>query len=212
MKKANSKGYRFIKRTFDIIVSFFALIFLSWLFVVLTIINLIVTRGKPYYLDPRVGYKNKDIKVIKFTSMAKDAEEHAEEYLDDEQIKMWETERKVDNDPRVTKFGNFLRKSSLDELPQFVNILIGTVSIVGPRPITRKELEMHFTEEERKLLVSTRPGLTGNWAVNGRSSVEYKNHKRQELELEYVKNASIKNDIKIILKTFGAILRFKDAK
>lgn len=213
MKKTNNHViYKFIKRALDIILSFIFIILLSWLLLILTILNLIFAKGHAYFLDSRVGYQNKDIKVLKFTTMIVDAEDKIDELLSDEQKESWETERKVDDDPRVTKFGNILRKTSLDELPQLFNIFIGTLSFVGPRPITRKELEMHYTKEEREKLLSVKPGLTGNWAVNGRNKKVYKDHQRQELELKYVERFSFITDVKIVLKTFLAVLRFGDVK
>ena len=211
-KTSNHTIYKIIKRILDIIFSFLLIVLLSWLFVILTILNLIFAKGHPYFLDSRVGYKNKDIKVLKFTTMIEDAEEKIDELLSEEQKESWETERKVDDDPRVTKFGNILRKTSLDELPQLMNIFLGTLSFVGPRPITRKELEMHYTEEERNKLLSVKPGLTGNWAVNGRNKKIYKDHQRQELELKYIDHFSFVTDVKIVLKTFLAVLRFQDVK
>lgn len=196
----------------DIVLSFFAIIFLSWLIVLIGIINLFVTRGKPFYLDPRVGLKGKPIKIIKFTSMKRDAEENPEKYLNRQQMRQWKKERKVDNDPRVTKFGNFLRKTSLDEIPQLFNIFIGTISIIGPRPITEREFDYNYTKEEREKILSVKPGLTGNWAVHGRNNSEYNNHLRQSLELEYVDKISFIKDVEIFFRTFAAIFMFNEVK
>lgn len=210
--KKTKRPYWFFKRLFDILLSFIAIVLLSWLFIILIIVNFFCASGRPFYLDPRKGLNGKDICVIKFTSMHLDAEENPGKYLNKKQMKQWKKERKVHNDPRITKFGKFLRKTSLDELPQLFNIFVGTLSIVGPRPITERELTLNFTEEETMKLLSVKPGLTGNWAVNGRNRNEYKNHRRQELELEYVDKISFKTDIVIILKTFKAVLKFKDAR
>lgn len=205
------KSYSVLKRLLDILIAFFGIIVASPLILIVSIINLFASKGHPYYLDKRVGYKGKDIKVIKFTSMKNDANTN-EEYFSDEQKELWESERKVENDPRITKFGFILRKTSIDEIPQLFNILIGDLSFVGPRPVTRHETIIHYTEEEREKLFSVKPGLTGNWAVHGRSSVEYKTHKRQELELEYVDKVSFLTDLKIVLRTFKALFTFKEVK
>lgn len=144
--------------------------------------------------------------------MKKDADTNPEKYLNKEQMAQWKKERKVENDPRITRFGKFIRKTSLDELPQLFNIFIGQLSIVGPRPITKRELDLNFTTSERKKYLSVKPGLTGNWAVNGRNKTEYKNHQRQSLELEYVDKVSFITDVKIIAKTFVAVLDFKNTR
>lgn len=207
-----SKSYSVIKRILDVFLSFVAIILLSWLFVIIAIINLFCARGKPFYLDPRVGLNGKKIGVLKFTSMRNDAEENPEKYLNKRQMRQWRKERKVTNDPRVTLFGKFLRKTSIDELPQLFNIFIGTISVVGPRPITEMELEENFTKEEREKLLSVKPGLTGNWAIHGRNKTEYETHDRQNLELAYVDKISFKTDLIIFIRTFAAIFMYDEVK
>lgn len=204
--------YLIFKRLLDIVLSLMAIIILSWLFIILILINTLCAYGRPLYFDERVGKNGKNIRILKFTSMRYDAERNAHKYLNKKQMKQWKKERKVLDDPRVTRFGRILRKTSLDELPQLFNILAGSISIVGPRPITRSELEYNFTNDEQKKLLSVKPGLTGNWAVNGRNNNEYKDHKRQFLELEYVDKISFKTDFLIILKTFRALFRFKEVR
>ena len=174
--------------------------------------QVIAELEKPLYFDKRVGRHGKPIKVLKFTSMKHDADTNPERYLNKKQMKQWKKERKVQNDPRVTKFGKILRKTSIDELPQLFNILVGTLSLVGPRPITESELMKNFTPQEREKLLLVKPGLTGNWAVSGRNNVEFKDHSRQALELEYIDKISFKTDTSILLRTFGAVLRFNDVK
>ena len=207
-----TKSYQIVKRILDIILSFIAICVLSWLLIIVAILNCIFTLGHPFYLDPRIGLKGKEIKVLKFTSMRNDAEENPEKYLDKRQMRQWRKERKVTNDPRVTWFGKLLRKTSIDELPQLFNILVGTISIVGPRPITSMELDMNFTKEEREKLLSVKPGLTGNWAIHGRNTAECENHDRQNLELEYVDKISFKTDLVIFFRTFAAIFMFSEVK
>ena len=210
--KKSKHSHPVLKRLFDFFVSLFIILLLSWLILIVLFLNLIMTLGRPFYFDVRVGYHGKTIKILKFTTMKKNANENAELYFTEEQKEDWKNERKVDNDPRVTKFGRILRKTSIDELPQLFNILFGSLSFVGPRPITEQELEMHFTKEQQIELLSVKPGLTGNWATSGRNNVEYQNGKRQELELEYADNATIKNDLKIIRKTFKALFDFNAVK
>lgn len=208
----NGRGYRFGKRSFDIVSSFLAICLLSWLLLIIFIIQLFATKGHPIFFDPRVGRKGKVFKVFKFRSMYFDAESNIDKYLTPEQKEQWLRERKLDNDPRITKFGRFLRKASLDELPQLFNILIGQMSVVGPRPMSSREIEDEFTETQRTILFSARPGLTGYWQVNGRSDVDFASGKRQEMEIEYFYKRSIWLDLKLIFMTVPAVLSHKGAK
>lgn len=205
-------GYRFCKRAFDIFSSFLAILILSPLFLVLIIANLIATHGQAFYADPRVGKKGKHIGVLKFRSMYIDAETNIEKYLTPEQLEQWKRERKVDDDPRITPFGRFLRKTSLDELPQLFNIFIGNMSIVGPRPLSQQEIDVHFSKEEAERLLSVPPGLLSNWAVHGRSEVNFASGERQKLELEYIEKRSLLFDLKLIFLAIPAVLRHKGAK
>lgn len=206
------KRYRFFKRTFEILVSFIAILILSPILLICLLINTIVLKGFPIYKDPRVGKEGKDIHVYKFRSMYVDAESNIRGYLNRKQMKQWKEERKVDNDPRITHFGKFLRKSSIDELPQLFNILFGSMAIVGPRPITKMELNEHFTEEQQKLLLSARPGLISNWGVNGRNNVTFESGERQKLELEYFDKRGLRYDLKLMFKVIPAVLSGKGAK
>jgi lipopolysaccharide/colanic/teichoic acid biosynthesis glycosyltransferase len=141
--------------------------------------------------------------------MYTDSKERLEELLKDPKIKKeWEANFKLDNDPRITKVGTVLRKTSLDELPQLLNILKGEMSIVGPRPVVDKEIEK-FGIYKKKLL-SVLPGLTGWWACNGRSCTSYE--ERVKLEMYYVDNKGLLLDIKVILKTFVTVLKRSGAK
>ena len=141
--------------------------------------------------------------------MYSDSKERLEEMLKDPKIKKeWEENYKLDNDPRITKIGKFLRSSSLDELPQLLNILSGDMSIVGPRPIIDSEIEKY--KDNKDLLLSVTPGLTGWWACNGRSCTSY--DERMNLELYYVRHCSIGLDIKIIVKTFISVIKRDGAK
>ena len=126
-----------------------------------------------------------------------------DEILTPEQLKEFKENYKLDNDPRVTKFGKFLRKTSLDELPQLYNILIGNLSFVGPRPVLQEETELYG--ENRDLFLSVKPGLTGLWQVSGRNNISY--YRRKKLELFYCRKYSILFDIKIFLATFAVVLK-----
>ncbi len=212
MVKSKGKSYFFFKRVFDIVSTFILITLISWLIIILIIINIFATKGAAFYADQRIGYKNKGFRLLKFRSMYIDAETRPEKYLNEEQLKSWKKERKVKDDPRITKFGRFLRKSSLDELPQLFNIFIGQMSVVGPRPIVEKEFQENYTEEERELFVSAKPGLISNWGVNGRSNVDYKDGERQRLELEYFSKRSLWYDLKLIFKAVWVVLTGKGAK
>lgn len=198
--------YRVTKRVFDIVVSGIGIIMLSWLLLILYLAVKLTSKGPGIFIDKRVGKGGKDIKVYKFRSMYLDADARIKEYLTPEQYEIWKVERKIDNDPRITKVGNFLRKTSLDELPQLFNIFNGTISCVGPRPITRMELETNYTEAEQKKLCLVRPGLTGNWAARGRSLVTFESGERQRLELEYIDKCSLGFDAEIIWITVNSVI------
>lgn len=216
MKKSNSinknKIYLFFKRGFDIFFSLLAIVTLAPILLMLLLINLFVTRGHPVFKDKRVGKNSKDISVYKFRSMHFDAETNIDKYLTPEQIEIWKKERKVENDRRITSFGRFLRKTSLDELPQLFNILFGSMSIVGPRPCTRMEINRWFSDKEKEILFLARPGLTGYWQVNGRSGVTFESGKRQELEIEYFYKRGFWFDVVLVFKTIPAVFKSKGAQ
>ncbi len=198
--------YRLFKRFFDVILSFLAIILLSPALIIIAVIIEFSFEGHAIYVDKRAGKKGKPIGVLKFRTMYKDADANAEMYLTESQIEEFESERKVKDDPRVTKLGSFLRKSALDELPQLFNVFIGSMSFVGPRAVTQKEVDKNFSNEQAKALLSVRPGMTGNWCAHGRSTATYANGKRQRLELEYLSKRSLFNDFKILFATFGSII------
>ena len=210
----NVKGnnwYYFCKRTFDIVSSFLLMICISWFILILFIIQLFATKGHPIFVDKRVGKNGKDIKVYKFRSMYYDAESNIDKYLSDEEKDIWLRERKLENDPRITPFGRFLRKTSLDELPQLWNIFNGTMSVVGPRPISKQETE-NFYPNELKLMLSCRPGLTGLWQVEARSNADFESGERQTLELKYFTKRGFWFDLGVIFRTIPAILKQRGAK
>lgn len=204
--------YRFLKRLFDILSSLIVILLISWLLIIILIIQLFATRCHPIFKDKRIGKNGKIIKVYKFRSMYYDAETNIDKYLTTEQKEIWLRERKLDDDPRITKFGKFLRKTSIDELPQLFNILFGSMSVVGYRPMSEREIKEHFSEEERKVLYSAKPGLTGYWQVYGRSDVDFASGERQKLEMEYFSKRSVFFDLKLIFLTIPAVLKHKGAK
>jgi len=194
--------YRTCKRIFDVTASVLALsVFLLPMIIISIIIR--ITTGKPViYKHKRVGKCGKNIYIYKFKSMI-DTDKPLEKIFNEEQLEQYRTMFKVHNDPRITKFGGILRKTSLDELPQLLNIIKGDMSIVGPRPITSAEVE--FYGANKKLLLSVTPGLTGYWQVNGRNAVSLED--RISLELYYAKNQSAVLDLKIIFKTVLVVLK-----
>lgn len=198
------KVYHFTKRMFDIVVSGFCLIILLPIFLLICILIKLDSKGKVFYKHKRIGKNGEYIYLYKFRSMYSDSKERLEELLKNPKIKEeWEENYKLENDPRVTKVGNILRKTSLDELPQLLNILKGDMSLVGPRPVIDDEIEKYGLYKKKFLSVT--PGLTGWWACNGRSCTSYE--KRMELELYYVDHCSIWLDIKCILKTVIAVIK-----
>lgn len=200
-----SLGYRLIKRSFDIVSSLLFLIVFSWLYLILAVCVKCSDGGPVFYRHERVGKGGKTIYVPKFRSMKKNADK-LEDMLTPEQLEEYRREYKIDNDPRITKLGAFLRKTSLDELPNVWSIFVGDLSVIGPRPLMREEVEEKYGEDAEKLL-SVRPGMIGWWAANGRSNCTYESGERQKMELYYVDNCSVGLDIKIIFKTIVGVIR-----
>ena len=203
-------SYLFIKRAFDLISSGLFLIIFSWLYIIIGLAVKFSDGGKIFYMHKRVGKGGKDIYIPKFRSMKKNADK-LEEMLTPEQLEQYRKEYKIDNDPRITKIGNFLRKTSLDELPNIWAIFTGKISVIGPRPLMREEVNEKYKDNAEKLL-SVKPGMIGWWAANGRSNTTYESGKRQELELYYVDNCSLWLDIKIIFKTLIRVFKRDGAK
>lgn len=201
--------YKIVKRGFDFIVSLLSLIILSPVFLLIIIMIKLDSKGNAFYKHKRIGKNGEYIYLYKFRSMYTDSKERLEELLKDPKIrKEWEENYKLENDPRITKIGNILRKTSLDELPQLLNILKGDMSIVGPRPVIDGEIEKFGCYKDK--LLSVTPGLTGWWACNGRSSTNYDD--RVKLELYYVNHKSIKLDLKVIFKTAISVIKRDGAK
>lgn len=217
MEKANYKyglnnehhdnlGYLIIKRTFDIVSSTIAIIVFSPILLIISLLILKDGGGQIIFGHKRIGKNGEEIKVYKFRSMVVNADEVFNNFTQ-EQKKEYYTNFKLENDPRITKIGGFLRETSLDELPQLFNILKGDMSVVGPRPIVRKEIEK-YGEYAEKLFTVT-PGLTGYWQANGRSHTSYE--ERIKMDMYYIDNASIGLDLKILIKTIFSVLRKEGA-
>lgn len=204
---ANKPVYDFVKRFADIICSAIAIILLSPFFIIISIAIKATSKGPVIFVHKRVGKNGKKIGIYKFRSMVMNAEELIEKFTP-EQKEEFKKNFKLENDPRITKIGKFLRKTSLDELPQLFNILKGDLSIVGPRPIM--EVETKIYGKYKDMLLSVKPGLTGFWAANGRSDTSYK--RRRAMEIYYVKNRSLLFDIKIIFKTVISVFKGEGAK
>jgi exopolysaccharide biosynthesis polyprenyl glycosylphosphotransferase len=203
---SNLEGFQgYIKEIIDIVLGTIGLILFSPLFIIIAILIKLDSEGPIFYKHLRVGRYGKPFYLWKFRTMYKDADKILDKYP--ELKKEFEKEFKLKNDPRVTRIGKFLRKFSLDEIPQIFNILKGEMSIVGPRPVTFKELEKYGEYKDEVLRV--KPGLTGLWQVSGRSDLDYA--RRIALDLYYIQNWSLLLDIKIILKTIPAVFFGKGA-
>ena len=176
---------------------------------ILSILVKITSKGPVFYGHKRVGKNGKEIKCWKFRSMYNNSQEMLEKILATDPIRKaeWEKDRKFVDDPRVTNFGKFLRKTSLDELPQLFNILIGQMSFVGPRPVTKSEIEKYG--ESANFVLSVTPGLSGMWQISGRSDTGYE--ERINLDTYYIQNWSVWLDIWIIIKTVWVVIRGKGA-
>ena len=202
-----------VKLIFDTIISFIALVLLSPLFIVLILLQKIFNPGPVFYVSERLSRFSEPIQLIKFRSMSakygkKDAAEEFEDMGRADLAAEYGANHKVENDPRITKFGTFLRKTSLDELPQLINVLRGDLSLVGPRPILPQEAK--FSRGKTALLHSVKSGVTGLWQVSGRSNLSF--DERIELELFYAQNWTFWLDIKILCKTVAVVLRKQGAK
>lgn len=197
-------AYRFLKRLFDFVFSLCVSVVLVIPLAVVCVLICLESPGNPLYAQKRVGKGGKTINILKLRSMVADAD-NVKKYLNPEQLHQWEVERKVDDDSRITKVGQFIRKCSIDEVPQFLNVLNGDLSVIGPRPITRDELEQHFSDEEKAELLSVQPGITGLWQAGDRNAATFESGLRQKIELHYVHNRCFRMDWKCFTGTFGAM-------
>ena len=203
-----NRTYNFIKRVFDILFSLIGLIALIPCIIIIKIANMLTKDfNSVFYTQDRIGKNGKIFKLYKFRSMIPNADKVLEEMLkeDNEITREYKLNKKLKNDPRISKVGKVIRKLSIDELPQVINILKGDMSLIGNRPYLpreKKDMGKYYKE-----IIKTRPGLTGYWQVNGRSATTFKD--RLKLESYYSKHCGLKMDIKIFFKTFKVVL-FKD--
>lgn len=199
-------SYLLLKRLIDILGSLFGIILLSFLFfLVAFLIKVEDPKGKVFFAQDRVGKDGKLFKMYKFRSMVSDAEEKLQHLLKYNEVSgaMF----KIKDDPRVTNIGKFIRKTSIDELPQLFNVLKGDMSLVGPRPPLLREVKEYTEYDKQRLLVT--PGCTGLWQVSGRSNLNFK--QMVELDLQYIEKRSLLFDLKIIIKTVLVLFGSKDA-
>ena len=204
IKKRTLKAYKLIKTVFDFLFSLFFLVSFLPLFIIISLLIKISSRGPIFFLQERIGKNNIPFKCIKFRTMYPEAKDILHNLLKkDKKIKReFEETHKIKNDPRITTIGKLLRKTSLDELPQFINVLRNEMSIVGPRPIVKDEKKKYG--KNLKKVLSIKPGITGLWQVSGRNNLTYK--RRVMLDLNYVRNYNLLMDIRILIRTFGVIL------
>ncbi len=202
--------YKFFKRVLDIIIGLVGLIVLVPVWLIVKICYMYTGDfHRVIFSQKRVGKNGKVFKIYKFRSMVWDAEKKLKELLKQKKYKEeWDEYQKLGDDPRTTKIGKIIRKGSIDEIPQFFNVLIGQMSVVGPRPLVPGELEEHGGDPKK--YNSVKPGMTGYWTTRGRSDVDYK--KRLKLEYYYIDHQSFALDVKIFFRTIGAVFRKSGAK
>ena len=203
--------YLFLKRIVDIFGSLIGVIGLIPLSIIIKLMYVLSGDYDPiFFTQERIGQYGKAFKFYKYRTMVPNADQKLEELLkkDKKAREEYDKYKKLENDPRVTKFGEILRKTSLDEFPQFINILFNDMSLVGPRPYLfreKKDMGRSFNE-----IIKVKPGLTGHWQVNGRSDTDFK--ERLVMDKEYIKIRGIRLDIKIFFKTFSSVLKRDGAK
>lgn len=190
----------------DVLIGLFGTIFivLPCFLIIYIIYKIKGYKGSIFFTQYRVGLRGKKFKIIKFRSMVENAEEvlTANKALYEKYINN-SYKLPPNEDPRLTNIGDFIRKTSIDEIPQFINLMLGDMSLIGPRPILENELE-EYSKEEQQVLLSVRPGITGMWQVSGRSEIYYP--ERCEMELYYPRNQSFLLDVKIFFLTIKKVL------
>jgi lipopolysaccharide/colanic/teichoic acid biosynthesis glycosyltransferase len=201
---AQPKGGRFLKRAGDVFFALTVLVIGSPLLVLIALVVKFTSKGSIFYSQRRIGRGYKGFGCLKFRTMRKGADQILRDILERDPLLREEYQRdfKLKNDPRITPIGRFLRRTSLDELPQLLNILKGQMSVVGPRPIVWDELERYGRQMD--VVLSVRPGLTGLWQVSGRNNLPYET--RVKLDLYYVRHRTFWLDLRIILRTIGVVL------
>lgn len=200
------KSYLIMKRTIDILGALFGIIILFWLFILVAVlIKIEDPKGPVFFKQIRVGKNENKFNMYKFRSMVTDAEEKLNDLLQFNEVSgaMF----KMKEDPRITRIGKFMRKTSIDELPQLWNVLKGEMSLVGPRPPLLREVEEYTDYDKQRLLVL--PGCTGLWQVSGRSNIGFE--EMVELDLKYIKERSLMMDIGLIFRTVKVLFGSGDA-
>lgn len=205
-----SWGEEVLKRVFDIISIVVILALFWWVMIIVSIGIKMSSPGPLVFGHRRIGRSGKSFKCYKFRSMVPNSQEVLNDLLarDPEARAEWARDFKLKNDPRITRIGKFIRKTSVDELPQLWNVLVGDMSIVGPRPVVRKELALYYGHGRRHYL-SVRPGLTGLWQVSGRNDMDYE--ERVALDRKYVQTWNVFSDFMIVMRTVGVIFAKKGA-
>lgn len=198
-EKRDSIFFLFVKRAVDLLVSLLVMPAFALVFLLTAIAVKCTDRGPVLYRAERIGKDGKTFCMYKFRSMKVDGDK----MLSDEERKQLNLEYKLENDPRVTGVGRFLRKTSLDELPQFLNVIKNDMSLIGPRPVTQAETQLFGADRDR--LLSIKPGITGYWQAYARNNVGYQDGKRQKMELYYVENRSLRLDFKIFFMTIKRV-------
>jgi len=206
---AHKKSYFKIKRALDLMLVIPAFIILSPIMLIVMYLIRKHDGGFPFFVQTRIGLNGREFNCYKFRTMVVDAQKRLDAVLKSDPIAAaeWEKDQKLKNDPRITKVGQFLRKTSLDELPQLWNIIKGEMSLVGPRPIIENEIPKYGSFF--KYYSSVKPGISGLWQINGRNNTTY--DERVQYDVTYAKTYSFLNDTKILLKTLPAVLLSKGA-
>lgn len=201
--------YFLFKRLLDIVLGICGMmLFIPMSMIIKVLYILFGDGGKILYKQNRVGKDGKIFRIYKFRTMVHGAEDKLEELLKEDRYRQeWEANQKIEDDPRITIIGKFLRESSLDEVPQALNVLIGNMSLVGPRPLVEGELEAH---NGNKKYWKVKPGITGWWACHGRSNLDYQ--ERLEYEYYYVEHCSFSLDLLCLFKTFIEVFKHSGAK
>ena len=206
-KRKENIAFRITKRAIDILAGLVGTILLIPITVLVWFVRIIKKEntGPLFFEQLRIGKSGKQFRMYKYRSMCMNADETLKKYLEENEVarKEYKKYKKLKNDPRITKVGCFLRKTSLDEFPQFINVLIGNMSLVGPRPYLPREKE--DMGEYYFAITKVKPGITGPWQVRGRSKLKFED--RMKLDVEYVNNMSIKKDIKMVWKTITMVIK-----
>ena len=200
------RGPEALKRGVDVVLSILALVMLSPLFLLIFFLIKLEDGGPIFFVQTRVGQYGREFKMYKFRSMCLDAEQRLRELLERNQHKQGVT-FKIKDDPRVTRTGKWMRKFSLDELPQFYNVLIGDMSVVGPRPPVPREVAKYRPQDRRRLAI--KPGITCVWQVSGRADIDFSG--QVQLDVSYIETQTFWGDVKILARTVPAVISGKGA-